>query len=107
MNDVEKQIKYAKGRVLVAGYGEGLVQKYLLENPKVSYVLTLEKNAQVIEECKKVGKIHGLVSIIDFYDFMPGEKFDTIIGSLWEYDKFRAKAFYLLNPNGQILGFGQ
>ncbi|MBI4215034.1 hypothetical protein HY546_03480 [archaeon] len=41
----------AYGNVLVVGYGIGLLPQYLMGNPKVESVTTVEKYKEVIEEC--------------------------------------------------------
>lgn len=107
----------AHGEVLVAGYGLGLVQQYLTENPKVKSVLSLEISNNVIEAVKEeYGRLYGEVEIGDFYKFNSGREFDYVIGDVWEdlvaeslpeYQKFKAKAQTLLKPNGKILAWGQ
>ncbi len=107
----------AFGDVLVVGYGLGLVQRYLVENPKVKSVMTLENLKEVIQECKKVyGVIHGEVEIIDFFKYGLPRKFDCVVGDCWEdileeclggYKKFKDKAVTLLKPQGQILAWGR
>lgn len=107
----------AYGSVLVAGYGLGLVQKYLLENPNVKSIFTVELSSEVIEECKKVyGKIHGEIIIGDFNTYQTNDKFDCIVGDVWqemvpefldEYKEFKARAQQLVKPGGRILAWGQ
>lgn len=122
----------ARGDVLCAGYGLGIIQEYLLNNPKVKSLLTVEKYKAVVEVCKnKYGKVHGSVFIVDIYDYLDEKwipfdgaldglsiapftiiKFDTIIGDIWSgsimadvagYKKFRKAAKKHLKPGGQIL----
>jgi spermidine synthase len=107
--------KKSYGDVLVAGYGLGLVQKYLLENPKVKSVTTLEIYKEIIEECKKkFGKIYGKIIVDDFYDY-DRKKYDCIIGDIWpdiakeflkDYVKFKKKSKTLLKKDGRILAWG-
>ena len=107
----------AYGEVLVAGYGLGIVQKYLLQNKNVLSVTTIEKNSEVIQLCgKEYGEIYGYVKYLDFYDYNTTFKFDCIIGDIWEdilpeelekYKKFKSKAKQLLNSNGKILAWGK
>lgn len=109
--------KKAYGVVLIAGYGLGLVQEYLIRNPLVKSVLTIEKFPEVIEECKKIyGKIYGEVLIEDFFDLKTDKKFDCVIGDVWEdivpdalknYKEFKSKANGLLKQNGKILAWGK
>jgi len=121
---IEKQCQkeladQAYGEVLVVGYGLGIIQKYLLMNPNVigKYLLTIEKNEQVMNECGKVYKqIYGGIVIRDFYKYKTDKKFNCIIGDIWEdilpnclpqYIKFKKKAQELLAPDGKILAWGQ
>lgn len=109
----------AYGEVLVVGYGLGVVQKYLLMNPDVigKYLLTIEINEQVIEECGKTfGQIYGGIIIKDFFKYKTDHKFSCIIGDVWEdilpngleqYKKFKKKAQELIAPGGSILAWGQ
>jgi len=113
----QKQIAdQAYGEVLVAGYGLGLVQKLLLENPEVTRVVTCEIEPQVIEVNKKrYGKLWGEIVLCDFCQFSPGKKFDCVIGDIWldimpeylgDYLDFRKKAKSLVKKRGKILGWG-
>ena len=113
----QKQIAdQAWGEVLVAGYGLGLVQKLLLENPKVTRVVTCEIEPQVVKANKKrYGKLWGEVVLGDFYRFSSQKKFDCVIGDIWldimpeylgDYLAFRKKAQSLVKKGGKILGWG-
>lgn len=117
--EVENQKNIARlafGNVLVAGYGLGIVQKHLVESEKVRSVLTIEKFPEVIDVCKKTfGEIYGEIEINDFYDHCSKNKFDCIIGDIWqdmsprnlrEYEKFKEKSKQMLERNGLILGWG-
>jgi len=114
---LQKQLSdKAFGNVLVAGYGLGIVQSFLLKNSRVKSVKTVEKYKDVIEKMKESGKIQGNVTICDFYKFSNGVKYDCIIGDIWEdidplflkdYVKFKKKANTLLKPNGLILAWGK
>lgn len=116
----QKQIAdQSHGEVLVAGYGLGLVQKFLRQNPAVDSVLTVEKLEGVIQACKDhkdFGQIHGKIEIADFFDYETDKKFDVVIGDIWqdqnsttlnEYKRFKQKAEKFLKPYGQILGWGK
>lgn len=105
------------GDVLVAGYGLGLVQEYLTENPKVNSLLSLEISKEVLGVVKKeYGRLYGEVQIGDFYDFDSDRKFDCVVGDIWEdivveslkdYKNFKTKAQTLLKPDGKIIAWGQ
>ena len=73
----------AFGDVLVAGYGFGIVNKYLLGNPRVSSVITVEKYKEVIDKMRELGKIHGEVVIGDFYELTEDKKYDCVVGDIW------------------------
>ena len=116
--EAQKQIAdQAFGDVLVAGYGLGVVQKLLLENPKVEKVVTCEINPSVIEANRKAyGQLYGDVVICDFYQFQARGKFDCVVGDIWEdimpeylgdYLAFKNKAQSLLKNGGKILAWGQ
>lgn len=106
----------AFGDVLVAGYGFGIVTKFVLENPKVTSVTTVEKYPEVINKMKEFGSIHGKIIISDFNDIPENRKFDCVIGDTWaeidvrfldDYLKFKNKAQKLVKPNGLTLGWGK
>jgi len=112
----EKLAKNAFGDVLVAGYGLGIVAKYLTRNPNVKSITTVEKHKEIIEKMKEYDKIYGKVIIIDFYDLPENEKFDCVIGDIWpdidtkflkEYVRFKKKSQKLLKNNGKILAWGK
>jgi len=106
------------GDVLVAGYGLGIVQKYLLQNKKVTSITTVEIHPEVEKICKEeYGKIYGDKIIIgDFYKFDTTLRYDCVIGDIWEdiipeqlerYKKFKTKAEQMLKPTGKILAWGK
>ncbi len=127
--EVEIQRKLAEqahGRVLVVGLGLAVIQHMLVEKSSIDYFLTIEKNLDVYNCCKREGIIPpghggrcgpGDFSICDFFDAScAGEKFDFVIGDIWPeihpdslplYEKFKAKAQEFLRPGGQILAWGQ
>ena len=112
----EDLAKQASGDVLVAGYGFGILTKFLLKNSKVRSVTTVEKFKEVIEKMKEFGPIHGKIIIWDYYNLPEDKKFDCIIGDIWpdidakflkDYVKFKKKAEKLLKNNGKILAWGK
>ncbi len=114
---VQKEIaEQASGNVLIAGYGLGLVQRYLLENEKVKSVVTVELLNEVIQANQKVfGEVHGKIIEGDFFNLSLSEKYDCVIGdicedilpeSLEEYKRFKEKALQLLKPDGKLLAWG-
>ncbi len=113
----------AYGNVLVAGYGLGIVQRFLLQNKKVTSVTTIEKFFEIKNIClKKYGKLYGSINCMDFYYFgsdIKSEiamKWDCIIGDIWDdilpetlqkYKRFKNKAKQLLKSDGKILAWGK
>lgn len=107
----------AYGDVLVAGYGLGLLPEYLLKNPKVKSVTTVEKYQEVIDKMKEMsGQIFGEIIIGDFFDIDEGKKYDCVIGDIWpdiaakflnDYLKFKNKSLKVLKENGVILAWGK
>ena len=126
MYDLQEEVKEQKqianqafGDVLVAGYGLGVVQKFLLDNPNVTSVLSIEIEPDVIKACKETfGKLFGDILLSDFYQFESRRKFDCVIGDIWKeitpeeedlgsYVRFKEKAVGLLKEGGKILAWGQ
>ena len=124
--ETERKIQYelahqAYGDVIVAGYGLGLVQKYLYDNPNVKSIVTIEKSGQIIKACKdKFNKIYGDYIIEDFYNYNPRNtsiKYDCVIGDIWkeivpesldDYKRFKTQALKMINPYGyKILAWGK
>jgi spermidine synthase len=108
--------KQASGDVLVAGYGFGILTKFLLKNPKVKSVTTVEKYKEVIEKMREFGLIYGKIIMKDYYDLPEDKKYDYVIGDIWpdidakflkDYIKFKNKAKKLLRSNGKILAWGK
>jgi len=105
------------GDVLVAGYGLGVVQKYLMDNENVKSVTTIESNPGVIEECRRhYGLIYGNLIIDNFYTVTLDQKFDCIYGDVWidistgnaeEYLQFKKRAKDFLKEGGRVLAWGQ
>ena len=113
----EEISKQSYGKVLVVGYGLGIVQKYLLKNKKVTSVLTVEINKEIISEnLNKFKHIYGDIIISNFYDdFCKENKFDCVIGDIWpeisskylkNYIDFKERANIFLKKNGKILAWG-
>ncbi len=107
--------KLAFGDVLVAGYGFGIIVKFLLNNSKVKSITVVEKYKEVLDKINENEKIEGEVIIKDFYDLEEKDKFDCIIGDIWQdidkkflgdYAKFKEKAEKLIKSNGKILAWG-
>lgn len=117
--DIAKQ---AYGDVIVAGLGLGIVQKALLQNPKVNHenLLTIEIHKEVYDCCREkgiiVGDTVGGIFICDWFGCcLADDKYDCVIGDIWAeissehlnlYKRFKEKALTMLKPSGKILGWG-
>lgn len=116
IEDQKEIAMQAFGDVLVAGYGMGVVQKFLLDNSAVTSVTTVEVSPEVIAECERVfGQVHGQVVVGDFYAYETNEQFDCVVGDIWidqagrnleEYKEYKQKAASFLKPGGKVLGWG-
>jgi len=86
-NSNREFVQGAKGRVLIAGLGIGMVLVPLLKNPQVSHITVMEKSLDVIElvapsfhqESDRLTILHQ-----DCFDGCPkGLKFQTIYFDIW------------------------
>ncbi len=103
----------AYGNVLCVGYGLGLVQGYLLENPKVKRVVTIERYQCVIDANKNTfGKLNGHIVIGHFFKPPICKNFDFVIGDVCAdimprylpiYKRFKRKAEEYLKPTGKFI----
>lgn len=115
--DLQKNLaKKAFGNVLVVGCGFGILTKFVLKNPKVKSVVTIEKYKEVVEKMKELDSIPGKIIIDDFYNLPESKKFDCVIGDIWpdidskflkDYVKFKKKAQKLLKKNGKVFAWGK
>ncbi len=121
-DEVEYQAKLASeayGKVLVAGYGLGILQKLLCNNPLVDSVTTIELYSNVIKACEEFyGYIAGDIILCDFLAHVPvvPNEYDCVIGDIWidikpeclnQYEKFLSKANELIKRKGLILAWGK
>ena len=112
----EDLAKKSFGDVLVAGYGLGILPKFLLTNQKVKSVTTIEVHKEVIKKMREFGKIYGKIIIGNYYDLPENKKYDCIIGDIWpdidakflnDYISFKRKSRKLLKKNGKVLAWGK
>jgi len=79
-------IDKAKGRVLIAGLGLGLIIHNIIENPEVTEIVVVEKYQDVIDLVEPKFT-HPKLKVIcaDIFEYKPnkGEKFDTIYFDIW------------------------
>jgi spermidine synthase len=76
----------AKGRVLIAGLGIGLIISNIIENPEVTEIVVIEKYQDVIDlVLPKFNnpKLKVICADIDEWKPEKGEKFDTIYFDIW------------------------
>lgn len=81
----------ARGRVMVAGLGIGLVLRPLLSKPEVTQVVVIEKNMEVyrimrpeLERIKREAGPNRLRIVNhDVFHYTPGRQFDTIYFDVW------------------------
>ncbi len=124
---IQKEIaEQASGDVLIAGYGLGVVHRFLKINEAVTSITTIEKYPEVIDEYRKMRELEfmtrreehviGKVIIGDFLNCHLNKKFDYVIGDIWPeiipdalslYVSFKEKATSFLKRNGKILAWGQ
>ncbi len=107
----------AYGNVLVAGYGLGILQRQLTQNPNITSLTTIEILPEIIAANQEAyGKVYGDIIIGDFYDFSTSNQYDCVIGDVWmdiepealaEYHKFEDHARTLAKADGKILAWGQ
>jgi len=126
MWDIPDESKYQKviadqacGNVLVAGYGLGVIQKYLEQNPKVKSVHTIELYQGVIDVCREhFGEIYGSHSIGDFFELCPADvnNIDCVVGDVWvdivpeslaAYCEFKEVALSVVEDKDKIFAWGQ
>jgi spermidine synthase len=77
---------HAKGDVLIAGLGIGMILLAIQDKPDVRSVTVVEKQAEVIELVKPQLPIDGKVVIVnqDIHDFQPVKRYETIYFDIWD-----------------------
>ena len=103
----------AYGDVLCGGYGLGLLQRHLTNNPRVTSVTTIEINSDVIRVMlEDDGWIWGRAVIADICSYKADRRWDVVIGDSWAdspdesnplYTGFLANAPELVKPDGRVL----
>jgi hypothetical protein len=82
----------SEGKVLVVGLGLGLVERALLENPRVTSVTVYEREPEVIRLMKP--NVPGItIELHDFWQVQDYSGWDTIILDIWtttEHDRHTA-----------------
>jgi hypothetical protein len=132
-DDYEKEnnlrvIREARGDVLIAGLGIGLIVLPIMNKPEVTSVDVLELHQEVIDMIKPQLPLNEKVRIIlaNAYSFVPRRKYDLIYydtvnddfctdselelrrirGKIVGYDGFEREFSKHLNPGGTMLHFG-
>jgi spermidine synthase len=114
-----EMVKDCYGDVLVAGYGLGISQQVLMQNPNLDTLLTVEKYRAVLYACKEqYGQWHGQVFVCDIWEYFKNRErwtdmlYDCIVGDIWsgsvaadvgQYKRFRKAAKKHLKPGGKII----
>jgi len=88
----QEEAQKFSGDVLVAGLGLGLFQEYILQNPNVTSVTTIEISQQVIDEYEKYkptifNNTKHQVICGDYFDYVKNTqvKYDGIFGDIWPF----------------------
>ena len=79
-------VNNAKGRVMIAGLGIGLIINAIIDDPLVTEILVVEKNQDVIDIVSPKFKNEKLkIVCADIFEYKIGksEKFDTIYFDIW------------------------
>jgi hypothetical protein len=79
-------VRQARGNVLIAGLGIGMVLLAIQDKPEVNYITVVEKEAEVIELVRSQLPLNGNVTIVnqDIFDFKPDTLYDTIYFDIWD-----------------------
>lgn len=121
-------IKEARGDVLIAGLGIGLIVLPIMNKPEVVSVDVLELHQEVIDMIKPQLPLNGKVNVIhaNAYSFVPKKKYDVIYydtvdinycteeelelrridGVIACHEEFEREFKKYLKPEGTILSFG-
>jgi len=80
-------IRVAKGSVLIAGLGLGMVIKALLDKESVTRIVVVEKSEEVINLVGWAYEKDPRVEIVksDIFDYKPKEHFDYAWFDIWPY----------------------
>ena len=109
----------AFGNVLVAGYGLGVLQRFLTASPEVNAVHTVEIYPEVVHKAEEhYGEVYGVITFGDFFElpFHSYDRYDCVIGDCWQditprclpdYGRFKSVAQRKVKPDGKILAWGQ
>lgn len=78
--------KKARGDVLIAGLGLGMVLLAIQKKPEVSSVTVVELEQEIIDLVKHQLPLNSKVTIIqgDIFQFKTDQKFDTIYFDIWD-----------------------
>ena len=79
---------HAKGKILINGLGLGVTVKALLNKPKVTQIIVIEKSEDVIKLCGPTYQNDDRVTIIhgDAFDYKPpkNERYDAVWHDIWD-----------------------
>jgi len=76
----------AKGDVLIAGLGIGMILLGLQNNEKVTSITVIEKEQEILKIIKDQLPLNGKATIIhgDIFSYVPDKKFDIIYFDIWD-----------------------
>lgn len=83
-------IRHAKGNVLIAGLGIGMILLEIQDNPHVTSITVVEKSKDVIELVGSQLPLNDKVKIVneDIFDYLAnvpsGTEYDTIYFDIWD-----------------------
>ena len=102
---------HAKGDVLIAGLGIGMVLLGIQSKPEVTSITVVEKEQEIISLVTSHLPLNDKVTIVhsDIFSYVPDRKFDTIYFDIWdnlcgdnweEMKKLHRKFVRKRKPNG-------
>lgn len=79
-------LQNAKGEVLIAGLGIGMVVLALQEKQEVTSITVVEKEQEIVDLVKNSLPLNEKVTIVcsDIFEYIPTQKFDTIWFDIWD-----------------------
>jgi hypothetical protein len=79
-------VRQARGDVLIAGLGIGMVLLAVQDKPEVTSVTVVELYTEVIEMVRSQLPLNGKVTIINanIFDYKPDALYDTIYFDIWD-----------------------
>ena len=78
-------VRQAKGHVLIAGLGMGMIVLAMQKNPEVKSITVVEIDAELAAFTSSNLDLYDKVEIVisDIHDFVPTKKYDTVYCDIW------------------------